>query len=87
MSLSGPQFRSTFDSLLGTGIFNSDGDAWKMHRSMTRPFFTRDRITDFNIFDHHSEALIKKIREESDAGVAFDFQVCLESSDRHGSNH
>ncbi|KAG8845588.1 hypothetical protein FRB96_002341 [Tulasnella sp. 330] len=73
----GPQFHSMFDSFLGTGIFNSDGDAWKMHRSMTRPFFNRDRITDFDIFDHHSDVLLQKIYEKSQTGMAFDFQEAI----------
>ncbi|KAG9032610.1 hypothetical protein FRB95_001196 [Tulasnella sp. JGI-2019a] len=73
----GPTFQGLFDSFLGTGIFNSDGDAWKLHRSMTRPFFNRDRVTDFDIFEHHSRILLEKIREKSENGVAFDFQDAI----------
>lgn len=64
-----------FSSVLGTGIFNSDHDSWKFHRTMTRPFFTRDRITDFDIFDRHAEVLLAKLRERADTGLAVDFQV------------
>ncbi|KAG8984329.1 hypothetical protein FRB94_006131 [Tulasnella sp. JGI-2019a] len=73
----GPIWHSIFDSFLGTGIFNSDGDAWKLHRSMTRPFFNRDRIADFDIFEHHSEVLMEKVREKSENEVAFDFQEAI----------
>lgn len=64
-----------FASVLGTGIFNSDHDTWKFHRNMTRPFFTKDRITDFDIFDRHADVLLAKIRERTDIGMPFDFQV------------
>ncbi|KZT67253.1 cytochrome P450 [Daedalea quercina L-15889] len=44
------QFRHDMGSVLGSGVFNADGSVWKFHRSMTRPFFTRDRIIDFETF-------------------------------------
>ncbi|KAJ3512922.1 hypothetical protein NLJ89_g3244 [Agrocybe chaxingu] len=47
----GPILYKQFHSLLGTGVFNSDGDMWKFHRSMTRPFFSKERITHFDIFE------------------------------------
>jgi hypothetical protein len=28
--------------LFGTGILNTDGDEWKAHRALTRPFFGTD---------------------------------------------
>lgn len=61
-------------SVLGTGVFNSDGDMWKFHRSMTRPFFSRDRISHFDLFDRHAEIVIQKMRERSRQGLAIDFQ-------------
>ena len=32
------------------------GEMWKFHRSMTRPFFSRDRISHFDIFEKHAGA-------------------------------
>lgn len=58
----------------GTGIFNSDGDIWKFHRAMTRPFFTRHRIADFDIFDRHCELTLEKIDERCSTGQPIDFQ-------------
>ncbi|ELU38294.1 cytochrome P450 monooxygenase pc-3 [Rhizoctonia solani AG-1 IA] len=49
------------ESVLGKGIFNSDGDMWKFHRGMTRPYFSRDRISHFNNFARHSDLAISKI--------------------------
>ncbi|KAG9038188.1 hypothetical protein FRB95_002628 [Tulasnella sp. JGI-2019a] len=65
------------ESALGTGIFNSDGEAWKQHRSMTRPFFTRDRVTDFDTFDRHADTLLRKLRERCDTGMPVDFQEAI----------
>ena len=71
----GPTFALQMRSLLGTGVFNSDGkfmrhipesllslmhpqfnaagDMWKFHRGMTRPFFNKDRISHFDIFERY----------------------------------
>ncbi|KAG9016362.1 hypothetical protein FRB90_003112 [Tulasnella sp. 427] len=70
----GERFQVALCSMLGTGIFNSDGDTWKFHRAMTRPFFTRDRITDFDIFDRHCEITLEKIKERCSTGQPIDFQ-------------
>lgn len=70
----GERFQLALCSMLGTGIFNSDGDIWKFHRAMTRPFFTRDRIADFDIFDRHCELTLEKIDERCSTGQPIDFQ-------------
>ncbi|KAL7422863.1 Protein kinase alk2 [Cryptotrichosporon argae] len=35
----GAKFKERAQGFLGDGIFNSDGDRWRFHRSLTRPFF------------------------------------------------
>lgn len=40
----GNQFISAFSRFLGRGIFVSDGQQWKTHRAMTRPFFAKDKM-------------------------------------------
>ncbi|KAJ7458065.1 hypothetical protein FB451DRAFT_1406390 [Mycena latifolia] len=64
---SGVALRESMGSVLGPGVFNSDGTArplyllptaghvWKFHRAATCPFFTRDRISDFEIFAYLAE--------------------------------
>jgi hypothetical protein len=42
---------------------------------MTRPFFSRDRIRDFDNFERHADVAIKKMKERLSAGYAIDFQV------------
>ena len=50
---------------------------------MTRPFFSRDRISDFDNFDRHADLAINKTKERLRAGHAIDFQVYSTSSGCH----
>ncbi|EIW84500.1 cytochrome P450 monooxygenase pc-3 [Coniophora puteana RWD-64-598 SS2] len=70
----GEQLDNSLRSLLGTGVFNSDGDLWKLHRSMTRPFFTHDRIGHFDIFDTHADTAIRAAKDRLRSGRPIDFQ-------------
>ncbi|KZP20533.1 cytochrome P450 [Athelia psychrophila] len=63
------------NSVLGTGVFNSDGDIF--HRSMTRPFFSRDRISDFDNFSHHADDVISQMKVRFAEGHAVDFQDAI----------
>ncbi|QRV93092.1 cytochrome P450 family protein [Ceratobasidium sp. AG-Ba] len=57
----GSHFKDPMYTVLGKGIFNSDGDLWKFHRTMSRPYFSRDRISHFDNFARHSDMAISKI--------------------------
>ncbi|PPR04826.1 hypothetical protein CVT24_010243 [Panaeolus cyanescens] len=70
----GPVIIGIFDSLLGVGIFNSDGDMWKFHRAMTRPFFTKERISDFEIYTRNCDRALELARGRLAEGYSFDFQ-------------
>ncbi|TDL14036.1 cytochrome P450, partial [Rickenella mellea] len=70
----GKRFHIIMESVLGTGVFNSDGEMWKFHRSMTRPFFSREKITHFDIFDRHADEAITLMKQRLRAGYAIDFQ-------------
>ncbi|KAF7342272.1 hypothetical protein MVEN_01815300 [Mycena venus] len=70
----GDALRGYMGSVLGTGVFNSDGDMWKFHRAATRPFFNRDRISDFEIFARHADRAIERMKERMRNGYAVDFQ-------------
>ncbi|KAG1800357.1 cytochrome P450 [Suillus plorans] len=70
----GAKFREAADSILGTGVFNSDGETWKLHRTMTRPFFTHDRISHFEIFDRHANRAIALAKDRFRMDMAIDFQ-------------
>nr|BAL05190.1 cytochrome P450 [Phanerodontia chrysosporium] len=70
----GAVFSAQMKSLLGTGVFNADGDLWKFHRAMTRPFFSRDRISHFDVFDRHAEDALKLAKARLSEGVPIDWQ-------------
>ncbi|KAG1748095.1 cytochrome P450 monooxygenase CYP63 [Suillus lakei] len=42
--------RERLENFLGNGIFNRDDE----HRSLARPFFTRNRISDFELFEKYA---------------------------------
>ncbi|KAI0328645.1 cytochrome P450 [Cubamyces sp. BRFM 1775] len=70
----GDGFRSQMKSLLGVGVFNADGDLWKFHRSMARPFFSKDRISHFDIFDRHALDALQQMKSRLQEGYAVDWQ-------------
>ncbi|KAI6033797.1 cytochrome P450 [Pisolithus microcarpus] len=70
----GPVLWDQLSGLLGTGVFNSDGEAWKFHRSMTRPFFSKDRISHFDIFQKHAEDSLNQTKVRLQEGYPVDFQ-------------
>ncbi|KAF9266611.1 cytochrome P450 [Marasmius fiardii PR-910] len=70
----GETVQSSLDSLIGTGVFNADGDLWRFHRSITRLFFSKNRISHFDIFDRHAEAAMDKSRNRLKEGYPVDFQ-------------
>lgn len=44
---------------------------------MTRPFFSKDRISDFELFDRHSDQVIAKMKERFKEGIPVDIQDVL----------
>lgn len=42
---------------------------------MTRPFFSKERITDFENFDRHATAAIALAKDRLRAGFPIDFQA------------
>ena len=43
------------------GIFTTDGDLWHNSRQLIRPQFIKDRLSDIDIFEEHTQVLISKI--------------------------
>ncbi|KAH9894448.1 cytochrome P450 monooxygenase pc-2 [Cubamyces lactineus] len=74
----GVTYREMLHSVFGSGVFNVDGDLWKFHRSMTRLYFSRDRISHFALFNVHADTAISKMKERLRAGHAVDFQDLIQ---------
>ncbi|KAG8922474.1 hypothetical protein FRC00_007416 [Tulasnella sp. 408] len=70
----GPQSIMRFGSFLGTGIFASDGDRAKSHRAIARPYFARERISDYECFSRHTEKLLAIIQAHSSSDTPLDVQ-------------
>lgn len=70
----GPVLSDQGRSLLGSGVFTSDGETWKFHRSMTRPFFYKDRISHFDLFEKHTEDALSHAKSRLQEGYPVDFQ-------------
>ncbi|TFY78271.1 hypothetical protein EWM64_g5740 [Hericium alpestre] len=59
----GKVFFEQQETLLGTGVFNSDGEMWN-----------KERISHFEIFNRHAEDMIIQAKERLRDGYAIDFQ-------------
>jgi len=67
---------SSLQPLLGGGIFNSDGSAWKHHRTTLRPFVSRVGPAELAVIETHVQNLIKTIPAD---GSTIDLQKSFSS--------
>ena len=49
----------------------------RFHRSITRPFFNKDRVSDFDVFDRHADRVISKLKSRFKEDIAVDIQDVL----------
>ncbi|KAF2770368.1 putative P450 monooxygenase [Teratosphaeria nubilosa] len=69
----GPQFRKEWMDFLGHSIFTTDGELWHNSRSLLRPQFIKDRVSDLHTFETHVQALLPMLAgTHSDATVRVD---------------
>lgn len=54
----GDRFHELWRPFLGDSIFTTDGTLWHDSRSLIRPMFIKDRVSDLAIFDRWTQALI-----------------------------
>jgi cytochrome P450 len=48
------------------GIFTTDGQLWHNSRQLIRPQFVKDRLSDIDIFEQHTQILMSKIAESKE---------------------
>ncbi|KAI0271299.1 cytochrome P450 [Gloeopeniophorella convolvens] len=65
------------DKLLGTGLFNAEGNRWRIGRQIARPFFTKERISDFHIFERVSVKTLDLISGRAARYAPIDIQDLL----------
>ncbi|KAJ6629919.1 cytochrome P450 monooxygenase CYP63 [Mycena sp. CBHHK59/15] len=66
--------KERMETFLGQGIFNRDDEMWKMHRNVARPFFARERISDFEIFERYTRRTLNLVSSLSSSGQACEAQ-------------
>ncbi|KAH7912121.1 cytochrome P450 monooxygenase CYP63 [Hygrophoropsis aurantiaca] len=66
--------KERLENFLGEGIFNRDDEKWKSHRALARPFFARDRISDFDLFDKYSGSTLSILSDKATYNEAIDVQ-------------
>lgn len=65
----GFMFHQVWSPFLGDSIFTTDGKTWQDNRSLIRPMFIKDRVSDLAIFDKWTNIMIEKFPA---SGVTFD---------------
>ncbi|KIP04460.1 hypothetical protein PHLGIDRAFT_129485 [Phlebiopsis gigantea 11061_1 CR5-6] len=68
---------SPLSQILGSGIFTSDGALWRFHRKMARPFFNRERISEFPLFEQRANTVIALITSQSLRDAPVDWQELM----------
>ncbi|KAF8736947.1 hypothetical protein AX14_013681 [Amanita brunnescens Koide BX004] len=63
--------KERMETFLGQGIFNRDDEQWKMHRAVARPFFARERISDFDTFEKFTSQTLSIL-----SGLSSSNQAC-----------
>jgi len=70
----GPTQRERSETMMGDGIFNRDGEVWRFHRTMARPFFAKERISDFDLYDRYTQKVLAIFNSHESRDVACDAQ-------------
>ncbi|QIW95010.1 hypothetical protein AMS68_000528 [Peltaster fructicola] len=58
----GEQFQKDWHPFLGHSIFTTDGERWQNSRTLLRPQFIKDRVSDLHIFEHHLQDLLPLLK-------------------------
>ncbi|KZT65711.1 cytochrome P450 [Daedalea quercina L-15889] len=66
--------KERMEAFLGAGIFNRDDQDWKTHRTLARPFFSRDRVTDFQLFERYADRTLSLMSSMCERGEPIEVQ-------------
>jgi len=72
----GQLVHDAFDELLGSGIFNSDGEQWRQQRKVASHLFSFSRLSNhmFNVFQEEADKINAFLHQQAASGAEFDFQ-------------
>lgn len=68
------------DADLLPGIFTTDGQLWHNSRQLIRPQFVKDRLSDIEIFEQHTQILISKIEGQEIDTLDLMFRFTLDAA-------
>ncbi|KAG8984754.1 hypothetical protein FRB93_006332 [Tulasnella sp. JGI-2019a] len=74
----GESMTLAFRSFFGKGIFMEDGEPAKWLRANARPYFSRNRVSDFEAISKNSEKVVALMRGKALTGEPFDVQDIFE---------
>ncbi|GAB00041.1 hypothetical protein E5Q_06743 [Mixia osmundae IAM 14324] len=76
--IKGERFKSAWSELLANGIFASDPDeTWKWHRAVARPFFAKERVSDFALFNKYADHMIEIVERSAKDQSAINIEDVL----------
>ena len=80
MEVQGGQSAGILEEIMGTGIFNADGEQWKRHRKVASPEFSTRKIRDFSntVFRDGALHLVHILDRAMVAHEPVEFQVLLD---------
>ncbi|MBE3044304.1 cytochrome P450 [Candidatus Bathyarchaeota archaeon] len=65
----GPRFLGLTRGMLGESIFSTDGDLWHSSRQLIRPQFIKDRVSDLDCFETHTQNVFRAIENGQPHGA------------------
>lgn len=71
----GPRFHDLWRPFLGDSIFTTDATLWHDSRSLIRPMFIKDRVSDLVVFERWAAALIEHIPDGAIGGQAGEVDI------------
>ncbi|KAG0148850.1 hypothetical protein CROQUDRAFT_669713 [Cronartium quercuum f. sp. fusiforme G11] len=70
-----PNFMTSFEPLLGAGIFASDQKGpWSWHRALTRPHFAQQRVGDVDAIEEHAARVVVWLEKKAETQEMVDIQ-------------
>ncbi|KAF8329542.1 cytochrome P450 monooxygenase CYP63 [Cantharellus anzutake] len=72
--IKGPENKVVLDGVFGDGIFAVDGPAWRAHRAVMKPFFSRERVRDFQLLDKYTDRILLILRSKDTSNESLDMQ-------------
>ncbi|KAG8903345.1 hypothetical protein FRB99_003407 [Tulasnella sp. 403] len=70
----GDETRVRAGTLFNKSIFVTDGSMWKTHRMLARPYFSRDRVSDYVTFAKYADKMVNIMTHFARRGEAVDVQ-------------